>query len=71
MDAHLYKGEDKWPSQCQSTGWDPMCGETHPHPLVPPFLLMKNQSPKYTAGSEIMNLKSRYATVGLKGLKLY
>jgi len=30
---------------------------THPPPLVPPFLLTQNLSPKDIAGSDIMKLK--------------
>ena len=46
---------------------------THPPPLVPPFLLSQNLSPKDIAGCDIMKLKvsrCRYATSGLKGLTL-
>ena len=45
-------------------------GCTHPPPLVPPFLLSQNLSPKDIAGCDIMKLKvsrCRYATSGLKG----
>jgi len=32
-------------------------GCTHPPPPVPPFLLMRNLSPKDIAGSDIMKVK--------------